>query len=65
MKGLASTETLRQDHTGDTQGMASGLIEPETNVQGGVVRNEIGEEVGEMILFGYTDCHEDWISLFV
>lgn len=57
-KGLASTETLRQDHTTYTQEMATVLIEPE-NVQGNVVRNETGEEVGEIILFGYTDYHKD------
>lgn len=52
MRGLASTETLRQDHIRYIQGMATELTEPEKDVQESVVRNQIGEEAGEMILFG-------------
>lgn len=32
--------------------MAGGLTEPEKNVQGNVVRNEFGEEVRDMMVFG-------------
>lgn len=64
-EGIASTETLRKDHIWCIQGTAVGLTEPEKSVQGSVVRHEIGEEVGDMMVFGCINCGEDWTSLSV